>query len=317
MKKNILFVLLWIIVLAMWFVLYDNNKLSSKLWKLEENNKNLTNQVDKLNIKINSLSSDLDKVKLTVALIWWIKDSLASLSWSVENLSKALNSNKVTSLLSKIDKKVNKSTTYVYANTLLPVFGTVKVEYWTWKGNYTKSFVLPDNEKNKWIIIFKDLKPKTKYYYKIVWDAKVISESYFETQALPIIFEVKNQDKLTINNWVLDMKFKEENIKKIDNIVIKEQPKKFLELQNKLFDKEPSPNWEPWSWEHNPEYKKLLDQIEKNKKEIKINKLIDSYELKWLTKESNYEINIEYTDIYNQTGSSYVYIDNLKLNTKK
>ena len=94
---------------------------------------------------------------------------------------KSIPSEKVVEYQSKLIKKIDLSTNYVYSDTALWMADKVMYNYSVWEVDKPK-YEATTEEIKKWVIVFKNLKPNTLYHYKIWLDGNLYAVSSFKTK---------------------------------------------------------------------------------------------------------------------------------------
>lgn len=247
------------------------------------------------------------KVDILETRVAWYENRIKDLQDQIDAIRKHpvnwIDPIQLTKISKKLEKKLDDTNSYVYENTMLPNYDKVVVYYGEKEWDYDKKMEVDEEEKNKGIIIFKDLKDNTRYYYEIYGDGILISRSYFETAKKPVEIKVDGLDdkwdlKLTWDK--IRLKFMLKNIKRIDLIKYKEVPN-----YKKLWILLPPDN-QLWI-NKSRELEKKIRKIEEEYKDKKYKIIKDikwaEIELTWLDSNKSYVVEVEYTDIYGMTWS--------------
>ena len=272
-----------------WLTACSNNNLENS-WKVEKVDTNdkisiLEEKVNRLEKDVQALSSKIDDLQ---------KEGILK--------TKSLAPEEVVDISKKLEQKLKPYNSYIYKNTLLPNYEHVVVHYGTWK-DYSLKKEVSKKEIEKWVIIFKNLKDNTRYYYKIYWDGQLLSDSYFETAKKPIKFEIKWGDNLKSKNWKVKLSFEKENVKWIKLI----KYRKLIPFPEEDILKKKNPTKQEIEKIEN-----IMKGYNKKQESIKwkiLKNINEPIEITWLDDKKSYEWQIIYEDIYNQTWILYFVIN--------
>ena len=98
-----------------------------------------------------------------------------------KEIKKPIPAEKVVEHQAKLIEELDLSTNYVYSDTALWLADKVMYNYSVWEVDKPK-YEATEDEKKKWVIVFKNLKPNTLYHYKVWLDGDLYASSTFKTK---------------------------------------------------------------------------------------------------------------------------------------